>query len=99
MAGKKTTLTTGERYITSELKEKEAKILNAEDKIVELEYELFIEIKEILKQNIKTLKETSSQIGYLDAITSLSVVSEKYNLVRPTFNNKNEVNIKMDFIQ
>lgn len=94
---RKQTLTTGERYITSELKEKEAKILNAEDKIVELEYELFIEIKEILKQNIKTLKETSSQIGYLDAITSLSVVSEKYNLVRPTFNNKNEVNIKNGF--
>ena len=94
---RKQTLTTGERYITSELKEKESKILNAEDKIVELEYELFIEIKEILKQNIKTLKETSSQIGYLDAITSLSVVSEKYNLVRPTFNNKNEVNIKNGF--
>ena len=94
---RKQTLTTGERYITSELKEKEAKILNAEDKIVELEYELFIEIKEILKQNIKTLKETSSQIGYLDAITSLSVVSEKHNLVRPTFNNKNEVNIKNGF--
>lgn len=94
---RKQTLTTGERYITSELKEKEAKILNAEDKIVELEYDLFIEIKEILKQNIKTLKETSSQIGYLDAITSLSVVSEKYNLVRPTFNNKNEVNIKNGF--
>ncbi len=94
---RKQTLTTHERYITSELKEKESKILNAEEKIITLEYDLFIEIKEILKKEIKKLKETSLNIGYLDAITSLSIISEKHNLVRPTFNHKNEVQIKNGF--
>lgn len=94
---RKQTLTNSERFITDELKTKEDLILNAEDKITTLEYDLFIEIKEIFKEEINLLKETSNAIGYLDAIISLSVVSEMYNFTRPTFNNKRNVIIKESF--
>ncbi|MDD2504657.1 MAG: DNA mismatch repair protein MutS [Bacilli bacterium] len=91
------TLTSAERYITPKLKEKEALVLNAEEKIVELEYDLFIKIKNILKDNIILIKETASIIGYLDAIVSLSVVSESHKFIRPTFNDKNIVDIQNGF--
>ena len=91
------TLTTGERYITPSLKEKEALILNAEEKIIDLEYELFMEIKNIIKQEILELKKTSTSIGYVDALVSLSVVSENHKLIRPKFNNKHIINIKNGF--
>ena len=84
------TLTNAERFITPELKEKEALILNAEDKIIELEYNLFMKIKNIIKDNIKTLKKTAYTLSLLDAYSSLSIVSEEYKLVRPKLvNNKN----------
>lgn len=91
------TLTSGERYITPALKEKEALILNAEEKIVNLEYELFNEIKETIKKEIKHLKTTSSALGFIDAIVSLSVVSESYQFVRPVFNDEENVYIKNGF--
>ncbi|MDD2409944.1 MAG: DNA mismatch repair protein MutS, partial [Bacilli bacterium] len=90
-------LTTGERYITPSLKEKEALILNAEEKIINLEYELFMEIKNIIKQEILELKKTSTSIGYIDALVSLSIVSENHKLIRPKFNNKHIINIKNGF--
>ncbi|MDD4407034.1 MAG: DNA mismatch repair protein MutS [Bacilli bacterium] len=91
------TLTTGERYITPSLKEKEALILNAEEKIINLEYELFMEIKNIIKQEILELKKTSTSIGYIDALVSLSIISENHKLIRPKFNNKQIINIKNGF--
>ena len=91
------TLTSGERYITPSLKEKEALILNAEEKIIELEYELFTEIKEIIKKEILNLKRTATSIGYLDAMVSLSIASENHKLVRPKFNKKHTINIKNGF--
>ena len=91
------TLANAERYITPKLKEKEALVLNAEEKIVELEYELFLEIRNILKENIINLKNTSKTIGYLDAIISLSVVSDEYKFIKPTFNDEHIINIKNGF--
>ena len=91
------TLTTGERYITPSLKEKEALILNAEEKIIDLEYELFMEIKNIIKQEIMELKKTSTNIGYIDALVSLSVISENHKLIRPKFNHNHVINIKNGF--
>ena len=91
------TLTTGERYITPLLKEKEATVLNAEEQIVELEYVLFSEIRETLRKNILELKTTAKTIGLIDALTSLSVVSEAYNFVKPDFNSDNIVDIKEGF--
>jgi len=88
------TLTNCERYITPLLKEKEALVLNAEEKIIELEYNLFLEVKEAIKKEIFSLKTTADEISKLDAIIALSVASEEYNLVRPEFKTKNIVDIK-----
>ena len=77
------TLTGAERFITPELKEKEALVLNAEEKIIDLEYELFLEIRQILKKNVFALKETAKIISEIDVLVSLSIVSEEHSLIRP----------------
>ncbi len=87
------TLANGERFITPELKEKEALVLNAEERIIELEYNLFNEIKSTLKDNVLMIKQTASKLSIIDALVSLSVVSEKEKLVRPTFNEEHKVKI------
>ena len=88
------TLTNAERFITPLLKEKEALVLNAEEKIIDLEYNLFMEIKEEIKKCIFDLKTTAEEISKLDAIISLSVASEAYNLVRPVLNEEHMIKIK-----
>lgn len=87
------TLTNYERFISPELKEKEALILNAEEKIIELEYNLFTEIKNIIKKEILKIKKTADTISTIDAILSLSICSEELNLVRPTLNNDKVLDI------
>ena len=94
---RKQTLANGERFISPILKEKEALVLNAEERIIELEYNLFNEIKQTIKDNVLLLKETSSNIGIIDALASLSVVSEKEKLIRPTFNHNHLIDIKDGF--
>lgn len=94
---RKQTLANGERFISPILKEKEALVLNAEERIIELEYNLFNEIKQTIKDNVLLLKETSSNIGIIDALAALSVVSEKEKLVRPTFNHNHLIDIKDGF--
>ncbi len=88
------TLTGCERYISPELKEKEAMILNAEEKIIDMEYKLFCEIKETIKKELLELKDTANQIALLDAITSLAVVAEEYHFVRPELNETHFIDIK-----
>ncbi|MDE5538993.1 MAG: DNA mismatch repair protein MutS, partial [Bacilli bacterium] len=87
------TLANCERFISPELKEKEALILNAEEKIFELEYNLFCEIREQLKDEIIPLKETADIISELDALASLATCADEYNLVRPTLNEDNVIEI------
>lgn len=77
------TLTNCERFISPLLKEKEALVLNAEEKIVELEYNLFMEIKEEIKKEIFNLKAIARDLASVDAIISLATVADEYNLVRP----------------
>ena len=91
------TLTNAERFITPELKEKEALVLNAEERIIELEYNLFIEVKDIIKKNIKSLKKTAYLLSLLDAFSSLSIASEDYKLVRPIIVDSRKVDIKDGF--
>ncbi len=91
------TLTNAERFITPLLKEKEALVLNAEERIIDLEYNLFMEIKGIIKNNIKELKKTAYILSLLDAYSSLSIVSEEYKLVRPKLVNDRNVDIKDGF--
>lgn len=90
---RKQTISNGERYITSELKEKEDMILNAEDKIKNLEYVLFNEIKDKVKDYISDLQDVSKLIAYYDVIQSLGTVSEEYGFVRANINNDNNVRI------
>lgn len=87
------TLTNCERFISKELKEKESMILNAEEKIINLEYDLFCKIKEEVKKYLISLKNLSYQISDIDAITSLAVVSDDYKLVRPTLNEEHIIEI------
>lgn len=88
------TLTNCERYISPELKEKEAQILNAEEKIVELEYQLFMEIKNYIKERLLTLLDTAEILSELDALCSLSVCAEEYHFIRPTLNENHKIDIK-----
>ena len=77
------TLTNCERFISPLLKEKEALVLNAEEEIIELEYNLFMEIKERIKNEVLVLKDIANSISEIDAIISLSIISEELNFVRP----------------
>ncbi len=88
------TLTNAERFISPELKEKEALILNAEEKIIDLEYNLFLEIKDFISKDLLKLKDTANIIAEIDAITSLAVCADAYNLVRPNLNDEHIIDIK-----
>ena len=90
---RKQTLTTGERYITEELKEKEKIILGAEEKIINLEYELFSEIRSIVLNYIKDIQDISSVLGEVDVIISLTTIADRYRFVRPVFNNNHSIKI------
>ena len=90
---RKQTLSTGERYITESLKEKEQIILGAEEKIVNLEYELFLDIRKKVIEKISDIQEISDIISELDLLISLATIADKYNLVRPTFNETQEIKI------
>lgn len=87
------TLTGAERFITPELKEKEALVLNAEERIIDLEYKLFNDIRNILRENIFKLKDTAITLSKVDVLSSLSIVSEEHHLVRPTLTDKNSIKI------
>ena len=77
------TLSNAERFISPLLKEKEALVLNAEEKIIELEYNMFLDIKEEIKKEIFNLKAIARDLAELDAICSLATVADEYGFVRP----------------
>ena len=77
------TLANAERFVSPVLKEKEALVLNAEEKIVEIEYDLFCKIKEEIKKEVFNLKANASVINELDVLVSLSIIADEYSLVRP----------------
>ena len=91
---RKQTLTNCERYISPELKEKESLILNAEENIIDLEYNLFCDIRNKIKLEVPALNKTADALSELDSILSLAVCSEEYNLVRPVINDNGIINIK-----
>jgi len=86
---RKQTLTNAERYITPELKEKEQIILEAEEKSVELEYQLFMDIREQIKEQIPLLQRIADVISQIDVLQSFATVSEANNYVRPNFVEEN----------
>ena len=90
---RKQTLANAERYISPILKEKEALILNAEEKIIELEYNLFIEIRDKIKEYIPSLQEIAKVIREVDVLQSFATVTEENNYVRPILNEDRNIRI------
>ncbi|MDD2391554.1 MAG: DNA mismatch repair protein MutS [Bacilli bacterium] len=90
---RKQTLSNCERYISPILKEKEALILNAEEKIIELEYNLFNEIKDKIKEYIPKLQEIAKIISEIDVLQSFATITENNNYIRPLLTAKKEINI------
>ncbi len=90
---RKQTLTNAERYINPLLKEKENLILNAEDKLNTLEYDVFNQIKEEIKKYTSSLQKVSSYIAYLDVICDFATIAEEHNFVRPTINENHVIEI------
>jgi len=88
---RKQTLANCERYISPILKEKEALILNAEEKIIELEYNLFCEIRDIIKGYIPKLQYISKIISEIDVLQSFATVAEENKYIRPTLTNDREL--------
>ena len=91
---RKQTLSNCERYISPILKEKEDLILNSEEKIIDLEYELFINIRNEVKNYIKNLQEIAKTISEIDVLQSFATVSEENNYIKPILNDNNTVEIK-----
>jgi len=91
---RKQTLANCERYITPILKEKEALILGAEEKIVELEYNLFIKIRDEVKKYIHDIQDIAKTISEIDVLTSFAVATEKNNYIRPIITDDRNVSIK-----
>ncbi|PAQ15960.1 DNA mismatch repair protein MutS [Bacillaceae bacterium SAOS 7] len=88
---RKQTLANCERFITPELKEKEAMILQANEKMVELEYALFLELRESVKEYIPRLQKLSHLVSELDVLQCFATVSEMRHYVRPTLTNGREL--------
>lgn len=91
---RKQTLANAERYTTPKLKELEDTILNAEDKLVALEYDLFCEIRDAIASEIERIQTTAKAIAKLDVFTSLSFVAERNGYIRPKLNDKGVIDIK-----
>ena len=89
---RKQTLANCERFISPILKEKEALILNAEEKIIDLEYNLFNDIKNEVKTYIPKLQEIAKIISEIDVLGAFATVTEENNYIRPTLTN-DEINI------
>ena len=90
---RKQTLSNCERYISPILKEKEALILNAEEKIIDLEYELFVQIRDRIKKEIPKLQAIAKVISEIDVLQSFATVTEENNYVRPVLNQEHNVAI------
>jgi DNA mismatch repair protein MutS len=91
---RKQTLTNAERYTTPELKELEDTILNAQDKLNNLEYEMFCKIRDSIALEIDRIQTTAKAIALLDVYASLANVAEKNHYVKPSINEKGVINIK-----
>ncbi len=91
---RKQTLSNAERYITSELKEIEDKILNAEEKIKSLEYEIFVNIRNNIYENIDRIQSVAKTIANIDVFVSLATVAYINNYVKPIINEDNKLDIK-----
>ena len=91
---RKQTLTNAERYITEELKNIENQVLGAEEKVINLEYNAFVEIRCEIAKNIKRLQKSSNVVSTLDVLTSFATVAEDMNYCMPLVDNSGKIDIK-----
>lgn len=91
---RKQTLVNAERFSTPELKEKEAIIIEAQEKSTSLEYDLFVAVRDKVKAQISRLQKLAASLAELDVLQSFAVVSENYHFVRPELNQGHELKIK-----
>jgi len=91
---RKQTLTNAERYITPDLKEYEEKVLNAEEKINELEFELFQKIQRKVLDNTQEIQQTARYIGLLDILLSFSITAVSNNYCKPEISEENVLEIE-----
>jgi len=91
---RKQTLVNSERYISPQLKEYEAKVLGAEERIKNLEYELFIEIREQLYKEIEPIQQYVEVVAIIDVLANLAQLAYKNNYEKPEFNDDGLINIK-----
>ncbi|MBI4698283.1 MAG: DNA mismatch repair protein MutS, partial [Nitrospirae bacterium] len=90
---RKQTLVNGERFITPELKEYEAKILGAEDRLKNLEYEIFSGLRNDISKEAERMQKTSSAIAEIDALQGLAFIASIYNYERPSVDDGDVINI------
>ena len=91
---RKQTLTTGERYITEELKNMENQIVGAQEKIVTLEYDAFVKIRNEIEKNARRLQLAASIVAKIDVLCSFATVAEDMNYTMPIVDDSNVIEIK-----
>lgn len=91
---RKQTLANAERYITPELKEFENKILGAQERIINLEYHLFLELRELIKTKVPELQSIAKQVANVDVLVSLSEAAIRYNYIRPKISSERKILIR-----
>ncbi|MCH4379597.1 DNA mismatch repair protein MutS [Staphylococcus haemolyticus] len=91
---RKQTLSNAERFITDELKEKEDIILGAEDKAIDLEYQLFVRLREHIKTYTERLQKQAKIISELDCLQSFAEIAQKYNYVKPEFSDNKTLSLE-----
>ena len=88
------TLTNAERYVTPELKDFETKILGAQEKIVNLEYHLFCEVRDRIKTKLPQIQDTAKRIALIDVVASMAEVAQVNNYTRPELNIDDDIEIR-----
>lgn len=91
---RKQTLANAERYITPELKEKESLILEAEEKMVDLEYSLFVQLRDRIAEQITRLQKLAEKVAEIDVYQSLATVSAKHRFVKPILTDGDDLIVK-----
>lgn len=91
---RKQTLTNAERYITPELKELEDTILGSQDRLVELEYDLFRQIRDTIADNVARIQATARAVAQIDVFVSLALVAGQNNYCKPKINESGVIDIK-----
>ncbi|MBA4549578.1 DNA mismatch repair protein MutS [Thermoactinomyces intermedius] len=91
---RKQTLANSERYITPELKEREQLILNASERSVELEYELFTKVRDQVAAQVQRLQSLAGRVAELDVLHAFALIAQKYQYVRPKVHTGSQLKIK-----